>query len=298
MRILMRLSGGARREYTGEVGRAPLEGGGHRREPAVLLRPRFGAGGLGQGTGALGSVSVVLAGLLTVAAAGVVSGVTGFGLSLVATPLLLLILPPRTVVPMMLVHGSLNNLMILLESGRSADLRRIWPLMLTGLLGVPLGAYLLVVCDVDALKALIGAAVALSALAFLAGLKVRVTRERLVSAPVGFVSGLLNGSTGMSGPPVILFFANQGMEKRVFRASLAAYFMALNLATIPAYAVGGLFTRQVLGYAALFAPALALGVLAGMRLALRVEEGLFRRVTLVVVLGTGLLAVATGLRLV
>ncbi len=246
----------------------------------------------------MGSAVVVLSGLAAVAVAGVVSGVTGFGLSLVATPLLLLVLPPRTVVPLMLVHGTLNSLMILLESGRSADLRRIWPLALAGLLGVPLGTYVLVVCDVNALKALIGAAVALSALAFLSGVRVRVARERLASAPVGLVSGLLNGSTGMSGPPVILFFANLGMEKPVFRASLAAYFLVLNLATVPAYAVGGLFTREVLGYAALFSPALALGVLGGMWLARRVEEQLFRRVTLVVVLGTGLLAVATGLRLV
>ncbi len=235
--------------------------------------------------------------LAAVFLAGMTSGLTGFGLALVATPLLILVLPPKVVVPLLALHGTLNNALILYESRKWVDLRRIWPLMLAGIAGVPLGAYLLVVWDVNTLKAFIGTAVALAALAFLLGFRRQFRRERLAALPIGLVSGLLNGSVGMAGPPVILFFANQGVEKRAFRGNLAAYFVALSVVTVPAYAVGGLVTGQVLAYAALLLPVQALGLFAGTRLVNRVDEALFRRVALAVVGVAGLLALATGLQL-
>lgn len=228
---------------------------------------------------------------------GLTTGLTGFGLALVATPLLILILPPKVVVPLLTLQAMGSNFLILYESRRWVDLGRIWPLMLAGVAGVPFGAYLLVVCDAGPLKTFIGVAIALSALAFLLGFKRQVANERLACVPIGLASGLLNGSTGMSGPPVILFFANQGVEKRTFRANLAAYFTVVNLATLPAYLVGGLVTRPVATYAALLFPALVVGLFAGMRLARHVDERAFRRVVLIVVCGAGLLAVASGLGL-
>jgi len=234
---------------------------------------------------------------VTLFVAGLVSGLTGFGLALVATPLLILILPPKVVVPLLTLHGTVNNLLILYESRRCLEPGRIWLLALAGMAGVPFGAYLLAVCDAGVLKTLIGVAITLSALAFLLGFQRELAHERLASLPVGLVSGLLNGSMGMAGPPVILFFANQGVPKATFRANLAAYFAAVNLITVPAYLVAGLITRPVVGYAALLLPALAAGLFAGIRLARRVDEAAFRRVVLVVVCGAGLLAVASGVGL-
>jgi uncharacterized membrane protein YfcA len=233
----------------------------------------------------------------TLFVAGLVTGLTGFGLALIATPLLVLILPPRVVVPLLALHGTVNNLLILYESRRSLDLRRIWLLTLAGMAGVPFGAYLLAVCEAGVLKAAIGVAITISALAFLLGFKRHLAHERLASVPIGLVSGLLNGSMGMAGPPVILFFANQGVEKATFRANLVAYFTAVNLVTVPAYLLGGLITRPVATYAALLLPALAVGLWAGIGLARRVDEQAFRRVVLLVVGGAGLLAVVSGMGL-
>jgi len=234
---------------------------------------------------------------LTLFVAGLVTGLTSFGLAIVATPLLVLILPPKVVVPALALHGMVNNLVLLYERRHGLKLGRIWPLTLAGMAGVPFGARLLAVCNAASLKAFIGIAITLTALAFLLGFKRRLAHERLASAPVGLVSGLLNGSMGMAGPPVILFFANQDVEKDTFRANLAAYFTAVNLVTVPAYLLQGLITRTVVAYAALLFPALALGLFTGMRLAHRVDEQAFRRVVLVVVGGAGLLAVASGLGL-
>ncbi len=236
-------------------------------------------------------------GFLVVLLAGLTQGLTGFGYALVAVPLLIIFLPPKTVVPLVLIHCAFTNTLVLLDAWRWVDLKRIWPLMLAGIAGMPLGTYLLVALPVDTLKVFMGSVIALSALAMLLGWKHEIRNERLACAPVGVASGLLSGSTGMSGPPVVLFLANQGMGKQVFRANLVAYFLVLNLATIPTHVVAGLVTRTVIADAALLLPALFAGTFVGIRLVRRVEEAMFRRVTLAIVILAGLLSVASGLRL-
>jgi uncharacterized protein len=135
----------------------------------------------------------------------------------------------------------------------------------------------------------------LSALALWLGFKRPIANEKVASLPVGLASGILGGSTSMSGPPVVLFFSNQGVDKQGFRANLNLYFTLLTLSTLPSQLVAGLLTRPVLTYTAWFLPVLLAGTLLGVRLAHRVDEAAFRRLTLIVVIATGLSAIASAL---
>lgn len=233
-------------------------------------------------------------GVAAIFLAGLTNGVSGFGFALVAVPLLILYLPPKVVVPLVTIHSAITGSVVLYEARKWLQLQKTWPLLLAGTLGVPPGSYLLTHLDVRTFKVYGGVTITLAALAFLFGFRRPIRNERQAYGPVGLLGGLLNGSTGMGGPPVILFLTNQGMEKRIFRASLAAYFLSMNLIALPTYAWEGLLTRTVAIYAALYLPALALGLALGIRLARVVEEQAFRRLTLLVVLAAGLISMAQG----
>lgn len=235
---------------------------------------------------ALGAAAVFLAGLTY--------GLTGFGFALVATPILVVLISPRVAVPAVLLMSMANGLLLLIASWRDIQPRRILPLALAGMLATPAGAYFLAHGSAAALKSFIGFVITLFALAFLLGFQRPIGEEGPASIPIGLVSGFLNGSTGMSGPPVILFFTNQGVEQRAFRANLVAYFMALNLVTLPLYALHDLVTREVGMYALAALPALALGTWAGVRLAGRVNPRLFRSITLLLVLMAGISSILSG----
>jgi len=45
----------------------------------------------------------------------------------------------------------------------------------------------------------------------------------------GFFSGLLNTSTSMSGPPVLILLAGQGLPKDQFRRTLVSFFFVSGL---------------------------------------------------------------------
>jgi hypothetical protein len=240
-------------------------------------------------------LTIIIIGLLVVFLAGMIQGLTGFGFALVSVPLLLIFLPPTMAIPMVIIHGTLITLILLFESRKWLELRRILPLIIAGVIGVPFGTYILTALGINVLKVFIGVVITLFALIFLAGFRREIRNEKLASGPIGFISGLLNSSTGMSGPPVILFFINQGLRKEVFRANIIAYFVALNLVTISSFLYTGLITSDVLHYAVLFLPAMILGAATGIRLIHRVDEKLFSRIALIIAAIAGLASILSGL---
>ena len=101
----------------------------------------------------------------------------------------------------------------------------------------------------------------------------------------------------ISGPPIVLFFNNQNIEKTTFRANLIAYFFSLYLATIPAYLFENLITTDLLGSSAIMVPIMFLGATLGIRLSRKVDELVFKKTALLLVLVTGIMAILSALRI-
>ena len=118
-----------------------------------------------------------------------------------------------------------------------------------------------------------------------------VKNQRAALLPVGFLSGVMNGSVSICGPPVVLFLANQETPKHIFRANIVTYFTLLNVVSLMIFARAGLLTEEVLTRSAAFAPALLIGTYIGTRLVNHISHEVFGRITLacVVVMGTVLL---------
>ena len=240
-------------------------------------------------------LTVIIGGLLVIFLSSIIQGLTGFGFALVSVPIMMFILSPKVVVPIVIIHSLVINLIILFEARKWVNLKRIWPLMIAGAAGIPIGTYLLVALDASILKIFIGSVIIPFAITSLAGFKKAIRSEKLAFAPVGITSGLLASSTSLSGPPVILFFVNQGIEKEIFRANLVAYFTVLSLAAILAFVIGGVITTTVINYTLWLLPAAILGAMTGIKLTPKVSENIFRIIALVIVIIAGLLSILSGI---
>jgi hypothetical protein len=226
---------------------------------------------------------------------GLLQGTVGFGFSQFAIPLLVLAWASVELIPIMVILSLVMNVLQLWELRSDVQPRRIWPLMLAGVFGIPIGAYILKVADPDQLKLLIGSLIILFTLAQMAGLRRKVRQERWAMGPIGFAGGVLNGSVSMSGPPLILFFSNQGMTKQEFRANLIAFFLFINIATLPVFLLTGSLTIHVLESSAILMPGMILGTLVGLRVASRIPEDRFRSAVLALLLTFGCMSIASGL---
>ena len=236
------------------------------------------------------SVGTVLIVNCIIGAAALVSSLTGFGYALVATPLMVLLFPPQTVVPVIMVSWLPLAALLVRESRERMQWRRIGRWGGGAIVGIPLGVYGLAATAPGLMRAVIGAATLLAALTL--GLKPTrpLRHESLVAPLAGLVSGIMGGATGMSGPPVILFGLNQGWEHRALRANLIGYFavkQVLVLIFLQGFGILNLGTLT-LGVAAL--PGMLLGYNAGIALKDHVPYRHFRVLAFCLVGAAGLAA--------
>lgn len=122
-------------------------------------------------------------------------------------------------------------------------------------------------------------------------LNVRWPWPRATGPAVGLVVGVLIISTGVGGPLLVMFLLAQGWNRHVLRVSLALYFVFMELAGIAGFVVGGLYTPDRLTIlAAVLVPCL-IGFWLGNSLAYRMNDMIFRRA----VIGLILIASVVGL---
>ena len=220
--------------------------------------------------------------------ASLIQGITGFGFALVAVPLLSLFIPEiKNITPIIVIYSLITNIIIVYKSRKYVEFKKIIPLIIFAIIATPLGTYILINFKVKTLKIIIGIIIIITALAMLKNFKIKIRNEKISYGVVGILSGILNGSTGLSGPPVVLFLTNQGEKKDVFRANLTMFGFITNIFAIINFIVEGIINRDTLTFTVIYFPALLLGVIIGIIVVKKISDYFFRLCTiyLIIVLG-------------
>ncbi|TAK56136.1 MAG: sulfite exporter TauE/SafE family protein, partial [Dehalococcoidia bacterium] len=162
------------------------------------------------------------------------------------------------------------------------------------LAGMPFGLAVLLFAPEDALRFGVGVTTIVMAAALASGLRLgdsSLGRE----LGVGVVSGVLNTSTSMNGPPVVLYLQGLGYPTQTFRGGLGAFFTAVGVLTFFAFLATGVVTWLAVGLAASAVPSVFVGSLAGHALLRRVEAAPFRRLVFAMLIAAALSAVGSSL---
>jgi uncharacterized membrane protein YfcA len=222
--------------------------------------------------------------------AGVMRGYSGFGTAVILAPVYSLLWGPRAGVPVMLLMELIVSLQLLPGAIREADRRVVLPLGGAAALATPLGAWILLTADGEVLRRSIGGFVLVFGLLLMSGWRYHGSRPLPLNLLIGALAGLLKGSTGMSGPPVILYLLAGLEEARRHRANLILFFATIAIVSVVPPALGGLIDLAVLIRLAVLLPLMAVAVPVGARLFRVVPERLYRPFAMGVLLGAGGLA--------
>lgn len=196
--------------------------------------------------------------------AGFMTGMTGFGFSVLSVPLLVLVYQPHDVVVMALCLVPVTSLALLLSPQLRGALRPrlILPLTVLSIPGLPLGAVLFRYVDSSVLTILIGATlVVFSAFSLYSPTEWRLPRAAIFPSGVG--GGLLATSTGLSGPAVAMFVHGQRLKHDEVVATMTAYVALVSLMGLGLMAVEGQITPHPLEQVAWLSPLAIVGVMAG-----------------------------------
>ena len=237
----------------------------------------------------------LLVALFAALLAGTVTGLTGFGLALISTPLLLFVYEPRTVVVLTAFFSISINIAVVWDSWREARRPLALALLLPSVVGVVLGAEVLRLLDPLYIRLAVGAVVVFSALLLVRDVRLPGAGTRWGTLVAGSASGALSTSTGLAGPPIVLLLASRGLPKAEFRSTSALYFLPMSLVGLLVLAGRGLIEGGEISLSLILVPAAIVGKVIGTRLLGKVSERAFRSLSLGMVILTGTLGVATAL---
>jgi uncharacterized membrane protein YfcA len=200
-------------------------------------------------------VVLALAGVV-VAAGALVQGAVGFGLALVAAPLLAIVDPTLVPVPLLLVTG-VHAVLTLLREHADTDWRGVGWALLGQLPGIGLGVLAVATLPPRAFLAAVAVAVLVCAALSTVAWRPRPTPPALLVA--GLVSGVSGTAASIGGPPVALLY--QGEDGPRVRATMAAYFTAGTVLSLTGLLIGGQVAGSHLVAAATLLPFLVVGFL-------------------------------------
>lgn len=243
----------------------------------------------------MNELGVLAFAMLIILAASFIQSLTSFGFALIALPLLSLFLPLHQAVPIIVIFSLFVCVLVVIPNRRDINVKQIWLLIAAGMIAAPFGTYLLIAVEAWLLKTVTGLLISLFAALMLLGRSLPIRNERTAFLTAGLLSGLLNGSISVSGPPLALILSNQGMSKQAFRANLALNGVVLNLVSIASFAAGGLLDRETGGFLLWTIPAMLLGAWLGAKAVHRFDERLFKQVSLWLILVSGIWTALSGL---
>ncbi len=216
----------------------------------------------------------------------------GFGSGMVTISLLALFFGNVNVfVPFFLLLCLPTELTITFKDREHIDFHRAWKFLLFIFPGLVAGAWLLKSAPDRGLVVWLGGIVVLLALYYLFfEEKTAFTLKNPLWIPFfGGFSGFLGGVYGISGPPLIIYFKALRMDKTAFRVAMLSIFLAMSVFRTGLYAAVHLYTLPVLVSTVYSLPFALFGVLTGMWAHRRIPEKLFRQLTSIVLLISGIL---------
>ncbi|MEH3121641.1 MAG: sulfite exporter TauE/SafE family protein [Sphingomonas phyllosphaerae] len=237
------------------------------------------------------SLPLIAAIVATFFAAGVVKGVTGMGLPTVAMGVLGSLLSPLAAAALLLVPSFVTNVWQLLAGPRFGMLiRRLWPMMLTIVLGTVFGSMLLTGGRTELTTIGLGVALVIYAAYTLLAKPLHVSPrwEPWLSPVIGFVTGLVTGATGVFVIPAVPYIQSLDLERDDLVQALGLSFTVSTIAlAIGLFWHGAAPVGNVLTSTLAVIPAL-LGMAAGQVIRTRISPQLFRRLFLVFLLLLGI----------
>lgn len=226
--------------------------------------------------------------------AGTLSGIVGFGSSIMLMPALVIAFGPLQAVPIMAIAAILANLSRILVWWRELDWRAVAAYSATGAPFAALGAATLLVLPARLIEAALGlffvSMIGVRRWMAAHRLKLGLGHLALIGVPVGYLTGVVV-STGPITAPV---FLATGLVKGAFLSSEAASSLVVYLAKAAVFRNFGALPAEIVAKGLIVGSTLMAGAFIAKRFVLKMDAAHFRLLMDGLMLASGLVLLATA----
>lgn len=220
--------------------------------------------------------------LAATALASALAGLAGFAFGLVAAAFWLHILSPLQTATLITVFGLIVQGLSVWRLRRGLRVGRLWPFLAGAVIGAPIGVELLRGSDPQLIRRGVGALLLLFSL--YAAMRSKpagmAAGGRMADGAIGFLSGVLGGTTGLAGILPVVWCNLRGWPKDEQRTVFQTVAVAIFAVTALWLGIEGAVAADTAWLAAIGLPALLAGTWAGLRLYGRLDDAAFRHAVL------------------
>jgi uncharacterized protein len=244
--------------------------------------------------------AALLASALIVVLAGFVKGAVGFGMPMIMVAGLGSFLSAEAAVAGLLLPTLVTNTYQALRGGGVLafdTLKKYWRFNLIFAVTIIFAAQLVVTMPEQVLFIILGVTICGFGLIQTLGVQLRFSprRRTLVESLLGVASGLFGGMSGIWGPPLILYLLALNVPKIEQVRALGITFLLGSIILVSAHFRSGLLNPETTPFSAVLVLPAALGMFFGYRLQSRLDQALFQRLTLIVLVLAGANLLRRGL---
>jgi uncharacterized membrane protein YfcA len=193
-------------------------------------------------------------------------------------PILAVTMDIKTATPLVGLVGVTVVAMVLLRKWREVQFKSVWRLIISSLVGVPLGLLLIKGAHDHVMKLVL--AVIIMAFSFYNLLTPRIMtiKTERSSYLFGLLSGILYAACTLPGPPIIIYGVLRQWTPSSFRVTLMGFFLPSSCMVIFGHFAAGLWTSAVLHLYALSLPPVLLAIVIGNRINRSIPRGRFDKI--------------------
>ena len=245
------------------------------------------------GQAGYGGVALVVVAVLV---SGFVRGFIGFGAAMIMVPVFTLALGALVALPAVALIGLPTTFQLLPTAVRYSERALVVPMAVGCFVAAPLGTWVLVTVPPELMKIAISLIVLVMVLLLYRGWQPKRPLGVPACFTAGIVSGLVQGTAGVGGPPVVATALSRPGTPERQRANVIGAMTAMPLCSIPPLVWYGLITREVMVIALTIIPLQVAATWLGARFFTDRGRDYFRNAALVSLAVIGVLTLGFAIR--
>jgi len=232
--------------------------------------------------------------IFTIVFAGsVIQGAASFGFSILVMSLLPFILPLRMSAALSAISAFFIGFYVCLKIKKNLQIKYIITPLAISLIVLPIGAYMLNVCDEVFLKKLLGSVIILFTIVTIFNPGQRVNLKPTMSSKIitGTISGLFAGMFNIGGPPMVFYYLGTIKDNLSYKAALEFTFAVTALVSIGFHIYYGNIQPAITGYVLLCLVASITGTALGLKVFVRLDEKALKKFVYILMTVLGIILV-------
>jgi len=233
--------------------------------------------------------------VISVIVACFVQAVAGFGLPMIAMPVLVPLLGIKTAVPLTAIIILELQLLMIVRYRAALNVRSVIRISGAAVLGIPIGVLFLSRISESIMVTLLGLLLIFYALYSLFKFPVPALKKPQWAYIFGFLGGMGGGAYNMASPAIIIYGDTQRWGPELFKANLQGCFLIIGVVAILTHALSGNVSDDVLQKSLIAVPLVVIGAAGGFFLDRFIDAALFRKIVLGLMVALGISLVVNSL---